>query len=76
MRRLKDSYGNEIGPLRVYIPRDNIPGLAMTRSIGDLIASKIGITWKPNINYLKIQKEEEILIVIATDGIWDVLNNQ
>ncbi len=30
----KDSNGNFLGPLRVWLQFENVPGLAMTRSIG------------------------------------------
>lgn len=29
--------------------RENIPGLAMSRSIGDDVATSIGVTWEPEI---------------------------
>jgi hypothetical protein len=32
----------------------NYPGLAMSRSIGDLIASEIGVTCEPGINLMFI----------------------
>ena len=35
----KDERGNKIGPLRVWLPRDDVPGLAMTRSFGDATAA-------------------------------------
>lgn len=39
--------GEKCGPLRVWLPKENIPGLAMSRCIGDLVASSVGVTWKP-----------------------------
>lgn len=30
-----DPYGNPIGPARVWLRHENIPGLAMARSFGD-----------------------------------------
>lgn len=30
--------GEEMGPKRVWLPNEEIPGLAMSRSIGDYIA--------------------------------------
>ena len=37
--------GYPIGPLRVWLQNLQIPGLAMTRSIGDLVAAPVGVTW-------------------------------
>ena len=33
-----DDEGNPLGPYRVWLKDDEIPGLAMSRSIGDFIA--------------------------------------
>ena len=41
----KGSDGKYIGPLRVWMKNENIPGLAMTRSIGDFVAQSIGVTY-------------------------------
>ena len=38
---------NPIGPLRVWLKNDDIPGLAMTRSFGDEVASRVGVTAEP-----------------------------
>lgn len=35
----RDQNGNQLGPLRVWHLREDIPGLAMTRSFGDLAAA-------------------------------------
>lgn len=40
----KDDFGEEIGPLRVWLKNDNVPGLAMTRSYGDLVAASVGVS--------------------------------
>ena len=39
--------GTYVGPQRVWLKDEDIPGLAMTRSIGDLVAESVGVTWKP-----------------------------
>lgn len=31
----KDSQGRQVGPMRVWVKNENMPGLAMSRSIGD-----------------------------------------
>lgn len=35
----KDLFGNPLGPLRVWLPKIDIPGLAMTRSFGDKVGA-------------------------------------
>jgi hypothetical protein len=43
----KEQDGTRNGPMRVWLKYDDIPGLAMTRSIGDTIATKIGVISEP-----------------------------
>lgn len=37
--------GNPVGPLRVWLKDSSGPGLAMTRSFGDLVAASVGVCW-------------------------------
>jgi hypothetical protein len=37
------------GPKRVWLKNKQAPGLAMTRSIGDLVAKTVGVTYEPEI---------------------------
>lgn len=39
--------GEKCGPMRVWLPNKNIPGLAMSRCIGDLVAASVGVVWSP-----------------------------
>jgi serine/threonine protein phosphatase PrpC len=43
----RDPDRNPIGPLRVWLKDQEIPGLAMTRSFGDEVASRVGVTAEP-----------------------------
>lgn len=45
-----------MGPYRVWMKHENIPGLAMTRSFGDVMASKVGVINEPEILEFEIQK--------------------
>ena len=38
-----DEDGEQMGPFRIWIQQKNVPGLAMTRSFGDYIASTVGV---------------------------------
>ena len=51
------------------------PGLAMSRSIGDSIAGKIGVIPDPVITEHRITKEDKF-IIIASDGLWEFLSSQ
>ncbi len=45
----KSHLGNFEGPSRVWLQREMIPGLAMSRSFGDLVASKVGVINIPDV---------------------------
>ncbi|KAL0017581.1 hypothetical protein SO802_004650 [Lithocarpus litseifolius] len=59
---------------RVWLPHDDSPGLAMSRAIGDFILKNHGIIAIPNIHYHCVTSNDQF-IILATDGVWDVLNN-
>ncbi|CAK87510.1 unnamed protein product (macronuclear) [Paramecium tetraurelia] len=70
----KTSEGYPAGPERVYLAFSDTPGLAMTRSFGDKIASKVGVIAEPEILEFKKTKAHKF-IVLASDGVWDQLTN-
>lgn len=49
----RDPDKNPIGPLRVWLKTENVPGLAMTRSFGDEVASRVGVTAEPGKSKFK-----------------------
>jgi len=64
-----------VGPCRVwYQHRGETLGLAMSRSLGDSIAHKSGVSAEPEILDHSIDEYDEFMI-IATDGVWDVVDN-
>jgi integrin-linked kinase-associated serine/threonine phosphatase 2C len=46
----------------------------LTRSLGDLLAKKIGIISEPEIHHIEIQKGDRF-ICLGTDGLFDVMNS-
>lgn len=44
---IQDYTGQMKGPKRVWKMKENSPGLAMSRSMGDLQAKSVGVTWEP-----------------------------
>ena len=65
--------GQTVGPYRVWATEDG-PGLAFTRTLGNIQAKKIGIISHPEIFDFE-QKYGDKFIVIASDGIWDVMTS-
>jgi serine/threonine protein phosphatase PrpC len=64
-----------VGPCRVwYQHRGETLGLAMSRSLGDSIVHKSGVSAEPEILEHQVDDFDEFMI-IATDGVWDVMDN-
>jgi serine/threonine protein phosphatase PrpC len=51
-------------------------GLAVTRSIGDHDMKQQGIISEPEISQTEIHHEEDAFVVLASDGVWDVLTGE
>ena len=68
------SSANYGGPKRVWLKSKPLPGLAMTRSIGDMIAQSIGVIAKPEITRFELSVRDKVLVV-ASDGLWDRMSN-
>ena len=62
--------GEKSGPFRVWQKGEVYPGIAMSRSIGDFIATKLGVIPEPKFIEEKIDKDTKF-IVVASDGIWE-----
>ncbi|KAH9607700.1 hypothetical protein KSS87_010963 [Heliosperma pusillum] len=60
---------------RVWLPNSDSPGLAMSRAFGDFCLKEFGVIAVPDISYRRLTEKDEF-IVLATDGIWDVLSNK
>ena len=56
------------------VPRVN-GNLALSRSIGDFYLSP-AVTWIPDIYIITIENTEYNILVIASDGVWDVFKNE
>ena len=67
--------GTSNGPYRVWVKNEMYPGLAMSRSIGDFIASSVGVIPNPEIIEYTINKSSKYMI-IASDGIWQFMSNE
>ncbi|OMO52614.1 phosphatase 2C (PP2C)-like protein [Corchorus olitorius] len=60
---------------RVWLPNNDSPGLAMARAFGDFCLKDFGLISVPEISFRRLSERDEF-IVLATDGIWDVLSNK
>ena len=67
--------GEFVGPQRVWIKEEEVPGLAMTRSFGDRVAATVGVMSEPEIKEFNFEEEDKYMI-IASDGIWEFISSQ
>mmetsp|Transcript_14192 Transcript_14192/g.19280 ORF Transcript_14192/g.19280 Transcript_14192/m.19280 type:complete len:182 (+) Transcript_14192:2245-2790(+) len=70
----RDQLGNQIGPMRVWLKNEDIPGLAMSRSFGDSMAARVGVNAIPENKEYLLTPEDKIM-VLASDGVWEFLEN-
>ncbi|RZC49862.1 hypothetical protein C5167_018285 [Papaver somniferum] len=81
VERIKKSNGrvfaleNEPHISRVWLPDQNFPGLAMTRAFGDFELKDYGVIAIPQISHHHLNINDKF-VVLASDGVWDVLSNQ
>lgn len=60
---------------RVWLPHNDIPGLAMARALGDYSLKNFGVTAVPEVTYQRLTENDKF-VVLATDGVWKVLSNE
>ena len=70
-----DMFGNKIGPPRVFKVGTRFPGLAMSRSLGDLFAKECGVIPTPQIIEYEINANTKYM-VICSDGVWEFIQNE
>lgn len=71
----QDENGNPVGPARVWLKNQDLPGLAMSRSMGDAVAASVGVIPDPEILEFSLSSEDKF-IVIGSDGVFEFLSNE
>ena len=66
--------GKFVGPKRVWLKEDDVPGLAMTRSFGDRVAATIGVICEPEILEYELSDRDKF-VLIASDGVWEFMSS-
>ena len=72
--RVDKIYG--IGPFRVWFKDAEYPGLAMSRSIGDGYAHKVGVIDIPEIFEFNIEDVKPKAIILGSDGVFEFMKNE
>lgn len=75
VERLIDEDGEPMGPARVWLQHAWIPGLAMSRALGDSLAHEVGVSSEPGCSVVELDKSHQYLI-LASDGIWEFMSSQ
>lgn len=71
----KQPTGKFYGPHRVWLAQEDVPGLAMSRAVGDLVACSVGVTWKPEISEYRLTEADKFLL-IGSDGLWEHISTK
>ncbi|KAH6819059.1 Protein phosphatase 2C family protein [Perilla frutescens var. frutescens] len=66
---------DEPGVHRLWLPNEDSPGLAMSRAFGDYCLKDFGLISVPQLTHTHITSHQHFL-VMATDGVWDVVSNE
>ena len=66
--------GKSTGPERIWLNNSEIPGLEISRSLGDNLAHSIGVICDPEIKTINFKGNEKFLL-LASDGIWKFIDS-
>eukprot|EP00898_Chlorokybus_atmophyticus_P008275 jgi/Chlat1/8449/Chrsp80S07925 len=72
----RTEHGVTVGEPRIWLKDIDMPGLLVSRALGDDIAASVGCSAEPELTSRRIDARWDRYLIIASDGIWDVLNNQ
>ena len=59
----------------MWLLNEDIPGLAMARSFGDAVAARVGVIAIPEQREIIMGPEDKV-VVLASDGVWEFMENQ
>jgi len=76
VQQRKNSTGGPVGSERLWLQDIDSPGLMVTRSIGDAVAASVGCTSAPEVVHRILDTQKHKFLVMGSDGLWDVLDNQ
>ena len=59
----------------MWLKDEDLPGLAMSRSFGDLVACQVGVNAIPECREVTLTADDKV-IVLASDGVWEFMSNE
>jgi len=75
VQQFSNVFGMKFGPFRVFDKNGQLPGLTLSRSIGDELGKGIGIVAEPVFNSFPFFDTKDLFVVVGSDGLWDVMEN-
>lgn len=63
----------QVGEPRMWLPDRPVPGLLLSRAVGDEVASTVGCIACPEVVHRRLRPNCDAFLVLASDGVWDVL---
>ena len=73
--KLVDEAGESVGPYRVWLRYAWIPGLAMSRALGDVLAHRVGVSSEPDVTTHELSPNDRF-IILASDGVWEFITSE
>lgn len=67
--------GVDVGEERVWLPEARTPGLAVSRTFGDLIVKPYGVHCTPEVYTLDLCENDRFL-VMASDGVFEFISSE
>ena len=71
----EDENGDPAGPARVWLRHEDVPGLAMSRSLGDELAASVGVSSVPEILEFQLTAADKF-ILLGSDGVFEFISNE
>ncbi len=62
------------GIARIFKKNEDGPGLAVSRTVGDIVAHDCGVVSEPEIIEKEIEPDDAF-VVIGSDGVWDLMSS-
>ncbi|CEM32017.1 unnamed protein product [Vitrella brassicaformis CCMP3155] len=63
-------------PHRVFVKGKMYPGLAMSRAIGDVVGSSVGVVPDPDVKELTLEEGRDQFFLLCSDGVWEFISSQ
>ena len=75
IEQIQNEKGEYEGPFRIFMKNEEGPGLAMSRSFGDVVGSILGVVAEPEVTEY-ILRDEDKVIILASDGLFEYVSNE